>query len=256
MSYILDSIKKSDQDRPNKDFTPDHLKRAPYLDVPEEKNPSNIVIYSVIGLLCLSVLFFGVFWLIQKPPVQPNAVNNNPVEISQENNSVITIEADAVASESQLAAVKQLTLQDSEVESLYEAIQSEPVTPEKSLVVTSQDSLAGSVPSTQVTEDSSRLTPAIAEESTVSPAASAIDIPSIFSFDAATQRLIPDINYGAHIYASDNNSGFVILNGSKKQIGEGLRNGIFVEQINEENVVLSYNGLLFTLPALKSWSYQ
>ncbi|MBX2809325.1 MAG: general secretion pathway protein GspB [Cellvibrionaceae bacterium] len=81
-------------------------------------------------------------------------------------------------------------------------------------------------------------------------------IPKVYDLDSFSKRKIPAIDYGAHIFATDQASGFVILNGAKKHAGERLRNGIYIEKIAEDNVILSYNGVVFSLPAMKSWSYK
>jgi len=65
---------------------------------------------------------------------------------------------------------------------------------------------------------------------------------------------IPSIEYTAHIYAADKHSGFVILNGAKKHAGDKLRSGTYVEKIEEDGVVLNHNGVLFKLAAMKSWN--
>jgi hypothetical protein len=61
------------------------------------------------------------------------------------------------------------------------------------------------------------------------------------------------VDYGAHIYATDNNSGFVILDGARRRAGDQLDSGLYIEKIEEESVILSFNGMLFSLPAMKSW---
>ena len=149
--------------------------------------------------------------------------------------------------------------QDATVNSLYETREQQTEVPAPEIVVTlppEQTELEVTnsntqAPSPPVVSDQSVVEPVIESNEIVAAA-----IPSVFALDVATQRTIPDIKYDAQIYASDNNSGFVIFNGAKKQVGDSLRNGLFIEKINQEDVVLSFNGLLFTLPALKSWSYQ
>ena len=79
-------------------------------------------------------------------------------------------------------------------------------------------------------------------------------IPSIYELDSVDKRNIPTINYEAHVFASDFKSGFIILNGVRRHIGDQLENGIFVEKISKDEVILSYNGRVFSLPAMKSWS--
>jgi hypothetical protein len=81
-----------------------------------------------------------------------------------------------------------------------------------------------------------------------------VTIPSIYDIDQLTKKNIPAIDYGAHIYATDNKSGFVILNGARRRAGDKLENGIYVERILEDSVVLSYNGIVFSLPSMKSWA--
>ena len=79
-------------------------------------------------------------------------------------------------------------------------------------------------------------------------------IPSVFTLDRQLQQSIPAINYGAHIYASDNKSGFVILDGAKRRAGEKMSSGIYVEKIHGDFVVLSFRGIIFSLPAMKNWN--
>jgi len=79
------------------------------------------------------------------------------------------------------------------------------------------------------------------------------EIPSVFTLERSRQQSIPSIAYGAHIYASDNKSGFVILNGAKRQAGERMSNGVYVESVNENSVILSFKGVVFSLPAMKDW---
>lgn len=79
-------------------------------------------------------------------------------------------------------------------------------------------------------------------------------IPTIYEVDRLIQQSIPAIEYGAHIYATDKTSGFVILNGVKRQAGEKMGNGVYIEQVNENAVVLSFQGVVFSLPAMKSWT--
>lgn len=79
-------------------------------------------------------------------------------------------------------------------------------------------------------------------------------IPSVYNLDPLVKKNIPSVNYGAHIYSANSSSGFVILNGVKRIPGDQLNNGIFIESIADDYVVLSFNGVVFSLPAMKSWS--
>jgi len=275
MSYILDSIKKSDKERIDNNLdAPAHLKIPPYLDAPKAKKelPSAIVI--LMGCIIAFLLFSLIYVIISNsketaplvaekaPAIASPSVSIPPIETPSIETSLEPKKIDPQKIEPQ--KVEPLTTsanesQDATVNSLYETREQQTEVPAPEIVVTpppEQTELEVSnnnaqAPSPPVVSDQSVVEPVVKSNEIVAAA-----IPSVFALDVATQRTIPDIKYDAHIYASDNNSGFVIFNGAKKQVGDSLRNGLFIEKINQEDVVLSFNGLLFTLPALKSWSYQ
>jgi len=278
MSYILDSIKKSDKERiDNKLDAPAHLKIPPYLDAPATKKelPSSVIVLmgGVIALLLVALIAVllsnnnePVPQVVETlPPVEESTDLQKPIELEKPTDrqqptdrQKTTVEQApetdaAVIYEPAVAATNEP--QDAAVDSLYETREQQTQVQAPELVVIPDEIIATS----DIVEPLSE--PIVAIESIVEPVSESIEasiasIPSVFSLDATTQRTIPDIKYDAHIYASDNNSGFVILNGAKKQVGDSLRSGLYIEKINQEDVVLSFNGLLFTLPALKSWSYQ
>jgi hypothetical protein len=68
------------------------------------------------------------------------------------------------------------------------------------------------------------------------------------------QKTIPALEYGAHIYSSRSGSGFVILNGSKRFAGDQVTSNLLIEAILVDAVQLNFEGLRFRLPAMESWS--
>lgn len=268
MSYILDSIKKSDQERGTSPLDPpEHFKTPAYLKAPEPKKDYTPWIYGLFGVIIFAMLAYLIVVSLPQSPNQGSDLTTAPAVVSQPAATAVNQPSDirlnkeetpnveqAPASvdtieEEPLAESAALSQSTQAIESLYETRQQQ--SPEPSIPNPAMTSSEARSQENEVNTVSNNVnTTSYVDE----PAE--VSIPSVFSFDPATQRTIPDVQYGAHIYASDNNSGFVILNGAKKKVGDQLRNGIYVEKINVEDVVLSYNGLLFTLPALKSWSYS
>ena len=132
-----------------------------------------------------------------------------------------------------------------EVEVLYEKLNAKRNESGESTVIDNEEI----VEVTAVPEEV--LTEAVTETTAEEPE---VIIPSIYELDRLTKKNIPPLDYGAHIYATDNSSGFVILNGARRRAGDRLANGVYIEKIAEEDVILSHNGTVFSLPAMKSWS--
>lgn len=66
------------------------------------------------------------------------------------------------------------------------------------------------------------------------------------------QKDLPSLRFEQHIYASDG-EGWVNVNGRDRYEGDSLANGVTIEQILPQQVVLTYRGEKFSLPALTSW---
>ncbi len=303
MSYILDSLKKSDKERQSINNSAAMVMRSPAF-LENDKRPHNPLVWMVLVVVVLSlVIYFGFFQefssnqffssqknellVNSKPIIRKEIVIAPPQEqLSQEKQEAILLYEQALQQKSQ-----------PEIDSLYKELNDKAVKtegdvatiqPEQALddeddnpnrvtssTVTSQSVISNIKPHTVTPVLKNAVTVVSAPEdegitSVVSSRTEAANnvailteqkqksnsnvvIPSIYALDSTVKKKIPSINYGAHIYATDNKSGFVILNGARRRIGDKLSNGVFVEKIAEESVVLSFNGTVFSLPAMKSW---
>lgn len=66
------------------------------------------------------------------------------------------------------------------------------------------------------------------------------------------QNAIPALNFEQHIYASDG-EGWVNVNGRDRYEGDSIGNNLIVEKILPQQVILSFKGEKFSLPALTNW---
>ena len=64
---------------------------------------------------------------------------------------------------------------------------------------------------------------------------------------AAASGLMPEISLNMHVYAVKPKDRFVFLNMQRLHEGESLPNGVHVEQITPDGVVLSHHGSKFVL---------
>lgn len=315
MSYILDSLKKSERER----TTADHLSsvsiHSPAFLDNDKPNRGGLIVLVFIVLASVLMAYF-LFTAIKKDEVQqgtaketiPEAIkkaipetiketiqgsiqktiektieetakpalttdnttatpeNHKPQTSTRQQISPTSENARILQAKQEAIALYEQAIQEksrSNVDSLYNNLSAKTLNTKKTLstkISTTEHSASRQAPaSALVAANSDRnninQTVAIKKSETKEPETKEPEvlIPSIYDLDRLAKKNIPSINYGAHIYASDKKSGFIILNGARRRIGDRLDNGIYIEKIAEEAVILSYEGTLFSLPAMKSW---
>ena len=300
MSYILESLKKSDQERHSsrseKSAVKNEMKSVVervvksnaasydnYLNDTNIKEPikSKRWVFLAFLLSIVFVFFAYVYWPTIKvtdtnpPPLEltNSVLQNNTVSSSVDTSSALP---SLTISETVRPTVKKNTLSVMDDHSLIKK-ESGPGLGKNSEAAIKETSTANIFPAVDILyqdirqEESESInvlydTEAVEEIGVVGSANAAVSatpkeseknvpaIPSVFTLDRQLQQSIPAISYGAHIYASDNKSGFVILDGAKRRAGEKMSSGIYVEKIHGDFVVLSFRGIIFSLPAMKNWN--
>lgn len=276
MSYILDSLKKSEKERGASGQSASMSMSAPAFLANEEKpilSVTQTIMVSAIIFVLLALVFFMFFYKSdnQRSPsivTPPSNVNKPLVSLPVVATPPVQQQQTSTTKEEAILLYEQAIQEKSkpEIDSLYKKLDSEKDVieqPEFTRTPPATVSLAdiSATPEQQelscvATESSApELEQIVSSESTPSSEPEVV-IPSIYELDGLSKKAIPSLDYGAHIYATDHQSGFVILNGARRRIGDQLDNGIFIEKIQEEAVVLSYKGTVFSLPAMKSWAAQ
>jgi type II secretory pathway predicted ATPase ExeA/outer membrane biosynthesis protein TonB len=77
-------------------------------------------------------------------------------------------------------------------------------------------------------------------------------VKSLTQMPAWVQEGIPSLRFEQHIYASDG-EGWVNVNGRDRYEGDSIANGVYIEKILPQQVILTYRGEKFSLPALTNW---
>jgi general secretion pathway protein B len=73
-------------------------------------------------------------------------------------------------------------------------------------------------------------------------------LPTISEIDPAARAPLPDLHLDVHVYAARPADRFVYINNQKYREGAALADGLALERIRRDGVVLNYNGLRFVLP--------
>lgn len=219
MSYILDALKKAEQER--------DLGRVPRLETLQDNAPrrARVLPWLVGGILLINVAAL-LWWL------RPGAHHDATVPAPVRQASPPAVSPPRVATVAPLGAVAPLTKPPVSaaprppvaVPAASEPPVGTPVAP----VV--------SVPPVEAT------TRVVTEPPVAKPVAPLLrDLPADF------RATVPPINLDVHVYAPSAASRFVLINMKKYHEGDQLAEGPRIEEITEEGVVMNYQGQVFRI---------
>jgi hypothetical protein len=80
-----------------------------------------------------------------------------------------------------------------------------------------------------------------------------VDIPAVDELSWSTQQLLPSILYSVHHYEADPANRWVNINSTTFRAGATIVEGLVLEEILSDGIVLRYRSQPFKLPALNSW---
>jgi len=228
MSYILDALKKSDQERKQGDIP--NLQTV-HVSIAQEQNKPWLL-YGMLLVLLLALAFVIGFLMSEK----------------NEKNQKAGAEIEKII-EPVYGNVPPATLSEqSEVKNkIHEA---EPVS---NAVVVSKSETIKAV-SEPVQEKSSLVEQSKTEAVMVPENLS--DIPFLHELPAYQQQLIPEMSFAGHVYSSAASSRSVIINGNAMSEGDTLLSGMTVEQITSNGVVVRFNDVVFRVDVLQDWSFE
>jgi general secretion pathway protein B len=73
-------------------------------------------------------------------------------------------------------------------------------------------------------------------------------LPTISEIDLSSQPALPDLHLDVHVFAAKPADRFVYINMQKYREGAALADGLTLERIRRDGVLLNYHGLRFVLP--------
>lgn len=259
MSYILDALNKSEQERREQDNVPNL--QAIHDGKGSEHTPSKSFRWMpiVVSAILVGLLFVIVMLsmsrnddvaplhgqpLRQSMPAQTASVRAQPIANQSSSSSFEQSSLPNVQSAN--AAVNSLYVQEGEARAhnLSPSLSSSTT---QALARNTQASTDPIVNSVDARLAEAALADYRASEQVISR------VPTVEQLPRYLQSTVPALDYSAHIYSSDERSGFAIINGRSRYKGDILSKNLFVESVEEDGVVLNIQGVSFKVPAMKSW---
>ena len=241
MSYILDALKKSDQERKRGD-----VPNLQTVHIPINAEPQTpFVLYGFIFLLLIALAF--VIGLV---------VSRSDGEVVQ------TVESDSIEAHESAEPVKQPSSpkHKNKIESLVEVKTEGVVKPvltsqstEKELKKVEKKKMESVRASVSTEENAHSVTE---EESLAVKIANMNDIPYLHEMPDYRQQSVPDMSFAGHVYSTRPSSRSVIINGEAMSEGDVIVQGLNVVEITPSGVVFSLHDELFRMDILQDWSFE
>ncbi|WP_273203664.1 general secretion pathway protein GspB [Marinobacter subterrani] len=236
MSYILDALRKSEAER-RQGRVPDLGQQVQLIHRPKKKKMSPVI--WIVGALMLNagVLAF-VFWPGVRPPAQPVQPAEMPLAGEPEP------ERKAGSKEPEATAVVAESAPDQPVAETGDPVPA----PERQAEA---NPLTAPAPRQQATI----IVPSADSPPTFAPLPAleqAGRVPHLVELPLSFQKSVPDLTFNSHIYSSSPSSRRVMINNGYLRIGDSV-DGLRVEDITEEGVVLSLDGQRFRVGVVRNW---
>ena len=238
MSYILDALRKSETER-RQGRVPDLGQQVQLIHRPKKKRVSPALWIALALMINAGVLAF-VFWPGTPLPWVSGAQTGVPVP------------ADSAANDPEPVQVIPTTEPDPVPE---DAVAGTGVIPEPDPAEAVSRPNASETSAVENRERATVIVPSSAIPETAVPmmepeqagrVAHLVELPLSF------QKSVPDLTFNSHIYSSSPASRRVMINNSYLRIGDTFE-GLRVEDITEEGVVLSRDGRRFRVGVVRDW---
>lgn len=242
MSYILDAIKKSDQQR-QRGTTPTLQTQQATIEAP--KQPA-IFIYSLLAVILITAgIAIGIMRPWQSDTVMPE--NINTVEKPFESNQSEQMPAPQTGVSSSNTRSENSRLAQKPVKTIQTSLSSTPVTIAQqpaaiAKTVTPEKPALKAV--AQQKEESLPVTEKPANP-VVNSTPQEQKIMTIAELPPAIQQEIPKMAISVHVYSSKPKDRLVGINEHLLREGEDLLPGLRLEQITQEDMVFGYKGFHF-----------
>ncbi|MBV34655.1 MAG: hypothetical protein CMP47_04255 [Rickettsiales bacterium] len=234
MSYILDALKKNKPEN-DKDQVPDlssdHASEYDYSNFDEENSLKRWLWPSVVMVLVLIVAILTFMLLNPSADEAYQQMAQRNVASNNKNLSGFSdTKAGSIKSESSTATVNPSSSSDTSMSN--DATTNEPVVVNKPL---------------QVAE------PVVQKVARPNVSARVKETPPqrVQAAKNVTKSDLPKIIYTTHIYATQPDDRFVMLNGRAYAEGDKTQEGFVIKEILENDLLIVYKGQEFTLPSLE-----
>lgn len=225
MSYILDALRKSETER-RQGRVPDLGQQVQLIHRPRKKGISPVVWVALALALNAGVLAY-VFWPEMRKETLPGAGGS----------AAVIVPAPAAPAVTETAPAPVVKAPEKRPDPLPASV---PESRERATIIvpsSASDSLAAS--------GDAVVAPQPAPEQ-------AGRVPHLVELPVSFQKDVPDLTFNSHIYSSEPASRRVMINNTYLRVGDTFE-GLRVEDITEDGVVLSRDGRRFRVGVVRDW---
>ncbi len=226
MSYILEALRKSEQER-NADKVPDLSTSHTLI----HKDKKHHYFWWIIGTVFVVINGVYLFFKMNEDSVSKELATQPVIEVEQEITGDTPV-ADRVS-------------EKPEVENT--SIATQPETNQ----YTDIDDNGSSDTNHSITEQQVQLL----ETKPIEQKPSLIDssmIPDITTLSYSVQQQLPAMEYTTHIHVKEGGS-FIIINGRSFGEGQQITQGLTIEQIQSDGIILDFKGRRFFMQSMTDW---
>jgi general secretion pathway protein B len=246
MSLLLDALNKADQERKRNEATPGINSNHEGLADQEARKNSMVLI--VVILVSLVILLAAIYWLGQRSAVSAQASTDakepKPAQNLIASKPTSTIHSTTTSSPTQTQSPTETT-NDSTEDSVADLYQQNVQTPARNATLTT----AAIEPTTpEAAASTSNIEPTGATPTSIAQFA---NLPDLHDLPTQVMDKIPSLNYTEHNYNSI--GGNVKLNGTIHHINDQLGNGLVIDKILSDGMILHIDNYSFKMKALNSW---
>ena len=283
MSYILDALKKSDEERGQHETADTSSAHSPFLLTEEKSSRKAQPVYWLLGLglllaaawalyqLAQSVIYVGVTErgeasLASSPARESAMVIAESQHIGRSEDTPPIPRANAAQESAVVAAPSGVPMpsklvQNSPTDSSLERM-SEPEQLNLASVPSTQsieqDSPEGRFTGEEMASTEELITPSTQQNNPASDSTEQefADLPYLNELSTGDRRGIPEMEFSSHMFSSSPKFRSVVINGVQLKQGDAFAGDIDVIEITEEGVVLDKEGLAFRINVMQEWTFQ
>ena len=238
MSYILDALRKSETER-QQGRVPDLGQQVQLIHRPKKTRMSPAVWVALALILNAGVLAF-LFW------------PGTPLPLGSADQTEAPLDQDMVKNAQEPVPVTPHAESDPISES---PVAETGAVPESDVADSTPPSIATETPEPERRERATVIVPSSAISETRVPVVEqrqADRVPHLVELPLSFQKSVPDLTFNSHIYSSSPASRRVMINNTYVRVGDTFE-GLRVDDITEEGVVLSRDGRRFRVGVVRDW---
>ncbi|MGC3981357.1 MAG: general secretion pathway protein GspB [Steroidobacteraceae bacterium] len=241
MSFILDALKKSEQER-------ERQQQPVLLELPvgRRSRAQPLWMWIVIGLLVLNCVLLLVMWWRNGTLPVAAVPSSSAIVSSAASSPAAQPSAPLVSAPPRSADVRSL---QNEADFETEPAEDLPTAAVQTTPDLSGPPLVRSTPAQAQTFTPLEASTAFKANPAVTPSAATPDmLPTLENLGGSSALGFANLNLNLHVYANTASERFVFINSKKYSEGQALVEGPLVEKITSDGVILNYRNQRFLLP--------